>query len=63
LQKINAQHQLSANRRAAALSLGIMRLYQSAELLPRHNRIHLIKNLLTARLLDVNLIKKMATSD
>ena len=53
LQKINPQHPVNANRRAAAIPLGIMRFDQSAQLAPRHNRVHLSQKPLPARLFAV----------
>lgn len=49
LQKVNAQHPLKSNRRAAcAIPSRICRLDQRAELLPRHHGVHL-RNKLLAR--------------
>ena len=54
LQKLNAKHPVSANRRAAAIALGIVRFDQPAQLAPRHNQFHLSQKPLPARQLAVD---------
>jgi hypothetical protein len=53
LQKINAKQPVSANRRAAAIALRIVRFDQPAQLAPRHNQFHLSQKPLPARLFAV----------
>ena len=55
LQKIDPQHPVNANRRAAATALWIVRFDQPAQLAPGHNQLHLTQKPLPARSLAVDI--------